>query len=619
MAEACFKSDEYTEADVGDREGWRPIVLCRVLTGRHHYTADVKPNVEEITQVISSGECDSVLGDREKCRGTFREFIIFDDSQVYPEWLIWYRRRFDQKVDPALLHPHAVSAAEGHQPTVAAEFEEDDEAGINHEIEYGVEKASGGPVDVIIHDGRVHSTLADFETLSMADLQREALEALGDWIEGSELHATIVDPNGTPGNNAYHIDQAEFSKLLVNIKGMKPGCVVLLMPQSMTAGQAVSDQPEAGSHKLKRLRSYFRKIDQDSDGTLCRGEVRALLWKLQLTDVQFSAVFEKFDVRGNGVVELDELMYLVGAQFLENKESVKVEELMLQAAETLLKMELHKDVEMGALLRGEEVADAAEDGELGHDRFKGLESNAKGDGAIQAASNNKITISGQSLLLTVFFVCLLLFLILDFFVPILVGAAVCAGLYWVSFCFLKKGVNEALSNAVEGMEEVLGEIEKVQRSNPVYSWHIECWHMETVSDKDGKTRREKRVTHRNTAAGEIPAIDKSDELVPNTSFPFCAIACDVSLDFSQSNYTSCFNQWVAENDRDQEKSVGRKENLPGVSDILACWVKKHRPWWLSIQSAACFHLMFCGPCHRLKADAAVTHQNHVYRKICQNM
>ena len=40
------------------------------------------------------GEYHSVLGDREKCRGTFREFMVYDNAQIYPEWIIWYRRHF---------------------------------------------------------------------------------------------------------------------------------------------------------------------------------------------------------------------------------------------------------------------------------------------------------------------------------------------------------------------------------------------------------------------------------------------------------------------------------------------------------------------------------------------
>jgi hypothetical protein len=37
----------------------------------------------------------SLLGDREKCRKTFREFVVYDDDQVYPEFAVWYERVYE--------------------------------------------------------------------------------------------------------------------------------------------------------------------------------------------------------------------------------------------------------------------------------------------------------------------------------------------------------------------------------------------------------------------------------------------------------------------------------------------------------------------------------------------
>merc|ERR1712094_158231 len=41
------------------------------------------------------GKFHSVLGDRRKCRGTFREFVVFDEDQVYANYILAYTR-----VDP---------------------------------------------------------------------------------------------------------------------------------------------------------------------------------------------------------------------------------------------------------------------------------------------------------------------------------------------------------------------------------------------------------------------------------------------------------------------------------------------------------------------------------------
>eukprot|EP00927_Polykrikos_kofoidii_P004315 TRINITY_DN11705_c0_g1_i1.p1 TRINITY_DN11705_c0_g1~~TRINITY_DN11705_c0_g1_i1.p1 ORF type:complete len:526 (+),score=55.36 TRINITY_DN11705_c0_g1_i1:52-1578(+) len=94
FAEASSKSDEYAadEKD-GPFVGMYAMLVCRVLCGRVNYTDLVAPPVDELVDSVKKdGTHDSILGDREKCRGTYREFIIFDESQAYPEYVIVYRR-----------------------------------------------------------------------------------------------------------------------------------------------------------------------------------------------------------------------------------------------------------------------------------------------------------------------------------------------------------------------------------------------------------------------------------------------------------------------------------------------------------------------------------------------
>ena len=45
-----------------------------------------EPDKEAIRRQIDSGAADSVLGDREAAVGTYREIVIFDADQVYPEY-----------------------------------------------------------------------------------------------------------------------------------------------------------------------------------------------------------------------------------------------------------------------------------------------------------------------------------------------------------------------------------------------------------------------------------------------------------------------------------------------------------------------------------------------------
>ena len=46
----------------------------------------VNSDKEAIRRQIDSGAADSVLGDREAAVGTYREIVIFDADQVYPEY-----------------------------------------------------------------------------------------------------------------------------------------------------------------------------------------------------------------------------------------------------------------------------------------------------------------------------------------------------------------------------------------------------------------------------------------------------------------------------------------------------------------------------------------------------
>jgi len=94
FAEACSKADEYATDDKdGIFAGLYGILICRVVCGKLNYNADVTPPVQELVDsVVSEHTHHSILGDREKCRGTYREFIVFDRDQVYPEYVVIYRR-----------------------------------------------------------------------------------------------------------------------------------------------------------------------------------------------------------------------------------------------------------------------------------------------------------------------------------------------------------------------------------------------------------------------------------------------------------------------------------------------------------------------------------------------
>merc|ERR1712079_775839 len=97
LAENASKSDEYTKPL---QSGERHLLVCRAMLGRVYYTDEKQSNPRTCEDACLRGRFHSVLGDRKKCRGTFREFIVFDEEQVYPNYIISYRRE-DADVDVA--------------------------------------------------------------------------------------------------------------------------------------------------------------------------------------------------------------------------------------------------------------------------------------------------------------------------------------------------------------------------------------------------------------------------------------------------------------------------------------------------------------------------------------
>ncbi len=45
-----------------------------------------------IEEALQTGDYDSVLGDREHAVGTYREFVVFSEDLVYPEYICIYER-----------------------------------------------------------------------------------------------------------------------------------------------------------------------------------------------------------------------------------------------------------------------------------------------------------------------------------------------------------------------------------------------------------------------------------------------------------------------------------------------------------------------------------------------
>ena len=103
FAERSTKSDEYVKGklvDIGlSQETHFAMLLCRVCLGELYRITDFDKSAER--HVLGSSKYDSLLGDREAVRGTYREFIVYDGAQVYPEYVIIYKRCDQEPRRPA--------------------------------------------------------------------------------------------------------------------------------------------------------------------------------------------------------------------------------------------------------------------------------------------------------------------------------------------------------------------------------------------------------------------------------------------------------------------------------------------------------------------------------------
>jgi len=102
LAECCTKADEYARAESsGCYKDIYAVLLNRVCMGKFHYTTQRNDSVRDLAL---RGDCDSTFGDREQSCDTFRELVVYDTDQVYPEYIVLYHRvhRYDDARQAAL-------------------------------------------------------------------------------------------------------------------------------------------------------------------------------------------------------------------------------------------------------------------------------------------------------------------------------------------------------------------------------------------------------------------------------------------------------------------------------------------------------------------------------------
>jgi hypothetical protein len=109
LAECSSKSDEYaTDDGANTYPGLRALLVCRCLVGNPY----VVHSAGDYISLAKRAGCDCVLGDRESAVNTYREYVFFDETQVYPEYVIIYKRQYDEGKVPRQLR-RAVSGTTG--------------------------------------------------------------------------------------------------------------------------------------------------------------------------------------------------------------------------------------------------------------------------------------------------------------------------------------------------------------------------------------------------------------------------------------------------------------------------------------------------------------------------
>merc|ERR1711920_884272 len=93
-AECSSKADEYGHDDGGNTyPGLCALLVCRCFVGSPHVCETSGNRVAEAKEQ----RLDCVVGDRESKVGTYREFIFFDEAQIYPEFTVIYRRQYNKE------------------------------------------------------------------------------------------------------------------------------------------------------------------------------------------------------------------------------------------------------------------------------------------------------------------------------------------------------------------------------------------------------------------------------------------------------------------------------------------------------------------------------------------
>eukprot|EP00927_Polykrikos_kofoidii_P036868 TRINITY_DN31090_c0_g1_i1.p1 TRINITY_DN31090_c0_g1~~TRINITY_DN31090_c0_g1_i1.p1 ORF type:complete len:589 (+),score=90.51 TRINITY_DN31090_c0_g1_i1:121-1887(+) len=97
FAERVTKADEYSEMLQADHPfaGCHTVLVNRVVGGRAQYCDSNEIDPKLLQKNVIAGAFHSVFGDRvAKLKKPYREVVIYNASQCYPEYLVYYKRLY---------------------------------------------------------------------------------------------------------------------------------------------------------------------------------------------------------------------------------------------------------------------------------------------------------------------------------------------------------------------------------------------------------------------------------------------------------------------------------------------------------------------------------------------
>ncbi|CAE7942244.1 Clcn3, partial [Symbiodinium sp. KB8] len=97
LGESISKADEYAKDEPGGfYDGVFAVLVCRVVMGKLNCTKSDAKAAEK----VSAGQFDSTCGTR-----VFRELVIYDADQCYPEYLVLYKRKYAKDPEEETTKP----------------------------------------------------------------------------------------------------------------------------------------------------------------------------------------------------------------------------------------------------------------------------------------------------------------------------------------------------------------------------------------------------------------------------------------------------------------------------------------------------------------------------------